>query len=324
MPTADHASSFVLGLDGGGSRSVAVLARRPAAAGGMPEIVGRGVGGPANPRVAGHGVARESLATAIAAAGTAAGIEPRGLAAACFGLAGVGLREDRDAVICWAEELGVAGRFVVVPDGLLPFADGAAEAWGVVLVAGTGSLALAVRPGVPLVHDVAFDRCGGWGPLVGDEGSGYAIGVAALRAVMRAADGRGPRTSLDDVVRRRFSAGGPGDLVARLHDGGAGRREVADIARDVLAAAAAADAVAMGIVAAAAVDLAAHVRTLAERNAFAAGRYPLRLTGGLLVGSDMLRSLVVDSLVAGGHAPGGVTVVTDAAAAAARFAASLV
>jgi N-acetylglucosamine kinase-like BadF-type ATPase len=100
-----------------------------------------------------------------------------------------------------------------------------------------------------------------------------------------------------------------------------GRRELADVAREVLAAADVGDESAATIVAAAAADLAAHVRTLADRNGFAAGVYPLRLTGGLLVGSPLLRRLVVTSLTASGHEPGVVIVVTDPAAAAARFAA---
>jgi len=102
-----------------------------------------------------------------------------------------------------------------------------------------------------------------------------------------------------------------------------GRREIADAAREVLAAADVGDPVAAAILASAAGELAAHVRTLADRNAFEAGVYPLRLTGGLLAGSATLRRLVVESLVATGHEPGSVTVVSDPAAAAARFAAAV-
>ena len=92
---------------------------------------------------------------------------------------------------------------------------------------------------------------------------------------------------------------------------------------EVLAAADVGDAVAAAILTGAAADLAAHVRTLADRNSLTAGVYPLRLTGGLLAGSATLRHLVVESLVASGHEPGSVTVVSDPAAAAARFAATV-
>jgi N-acetylglucosamine kinase-like BadF-type ATPase len=319
MAAADHEGPLVLGVDGGGSRCAAVLAR--AAAGGRLDILGRGVGGTANPRVAGHETARASIMTALQAAFTDAGLEVRPLAAACFGLAGVGLPEDRDAVLAWATQLPVAERMMVVADGMLPFADAAAEPWGVVLIAGTGSLALARPRGVPLAAEPAADRCGGWGPLLGDEGSGYAVALHALKAAMRAADGRGPDTILHAAFLRRFAADRAADLVARLHAPGMGRREIADAAREVLAAAEVGDPVAVAIVTTAAADLAAHVRTLVDRNGFAAGVYPLRVTGGLLTASATLRRLLVEGLAATGHEPGSVTVVTDPAAAAARFAA---
>ena len=314
-------AQLVLGIDGGGSKCAAVLASISDGRDGRWVVVGRGRGGPANPRVAGHETARASITAAVEAAFADAGREVTPVRAACLGLAGVGLAEDRDAVLAWATQAGLGDRVLVVPDGLLPFADAAAEPWGVVLIAGTGSLALALPRGAALAAETAADRCGGWGPLLGDEGSGHAIALAALKAAMRAADGRGPATILLPALQRRFAAERPADLVARVHAPGVGRREVADAAREVLAAADVGDAVAAAIVAGAAADLAAHVRTLADRAGFAAGVYPLRLTGGLLAGSATLRRLVVDALAASGHEPAAVIVVGDPAAAAARFAA---
>jgi N-acetylglucosamine kinase-like BadF-type ATPase len=175
----------------------------------------------------------------------------------------------------------------------------------------------------PLSAATAADRCGGWGPLLGDEGSGHTIGLAALKAAMRAADGRGPDTILHAALLKRFGAARAADLVGCIHAPGVGRRDVADAAREVLAAADVGDAVAAAILTGAAAELATHVRTLAERNSLTSGVYPLRLTGGLLAGSATLRHLVVESLVASGHEPGSVTVVSDPAAAAARFAATV-
>jgi len=320
---AEDRGSLVLGIDGGGSKCAVVLARLTAAGAGGMQIVGRGRGGPANPRVAGHDVARASITTAIEAAFADAGLELRPVAAACLGLAGVGLPEDRDAVLAWATQAGLADKVFVVPDGLLPFADGVAEPWGVVLIAGTGSLALALPRGNTLSAATAADRCGGWGPLLGDEGSGHTIGLAALKAAMRAADGRGPDTILHAALLKRFGAARAADLVGCIHAPGVGRREIADAAREVLAAADVGDAVAAAILTGAATELATHVRTLAERNSLTSGVYPLRLTGGLLAGSATLRRLVVESLVASGHEPGSVMVVSDPAAAAARFAATV-
>jgi len=310
---------LVIGVDGGGSRCTAVLARRSAERG--LDLLGRGHGGPANPRTAGHDAARLAIAAAVEGAFADAGIAPEPAEAICLGLAGVGRVEDRDAVVAWATQAALGGRVIVVPDGLLPFADGHAEPWGIVLISGTGSLALARPRGLPLAEESPCERCGGWGPLLGDEGSGYAIGLAALRAVMRSSDGRGPATILHEAMRRRFTVATAADLVARLHAPGVGRREVADVAREVVAAADVEDAVATAILGGAAADLAAHVITLARRLDLAAGVYPLRLAGGLLTGSVTLRRMVLAAIVEAGHEPGMVIVVADPAASAAQFAA---
>ncbi len=320
MSATDTVAGLVLGVDGGGSRCTAVVARCAAAPDSEPVVLGRGHGGAANPRVAGRDTACSSISAAIDAAFADAGLAPQPVASACLGLAGVGLADERDAIRDWAGRAGIARRVVVVSDGLVLFADASAEPWGVALVAGTGSLALARRRDAPLTADAACDRCGGWGPILGDEGSGHALGSATLKAALRAGDGRGPDTLLGIAVLRRFNAETPADLVARIHSADVGRREIADVARETLAAADAGDAVAVALVRAAAGDLAAHVLALATRNGFAASGYPLRLAGGLLTGSGTLRRLVIDALVAAGMPPESVTVVADPAFAAARLA----
>ena len=170
---AEDRGLFVLGIDGGGSKCAAVLGRLATTGDGGVHIVGRGRGGPANPRVAGHEMARASITAAIAQAFADAGLGSRPVAAACLGLAGVGLPEDRDAVLAWATQAGLADTVLVVPDGLLPFADGAAEPWGVVLIAGTGSLALALPRGETLSAATALN------PFIGYDRASEIVKAAA-------------------------------------------------------------------------------------------------------------------------------------------------
>ena len=127
---------------------------------------------------------------------------------------------------------------------------------GVVLIAGTGVVALAIG---------ALRTADGWGPWLGDEGGGAWIGTAGLRAALRALDGRGPSTALIDAAGTRF--GPPKTWPAQLTDAAA----LASFAPDVLAAED--DAVALAIVSAAAESLAATAR--------AAGDGPVALVGGL-------------------------------------------
>jgi glucosamine kinase len=111
---------------------------------------------------------------------------------------------------------------------------------GVSIVAGTGVATMAL----PEVGDARI--IGGHGYLLGDDGGGFWIGRAGLRAVLRGEDGRGPATSLKEAAHRRF--GNLDDLHVRLHDQPRPVNEIGQFAPDVMDAADANDRIALGIV----------------------------------------------------------------------------
>ncbi len=151
-----------------------------------------------------------------------------------------------------------AQRVAVTSDAVLAHAGALNGQPGVVLIVGTGVVALAIGA------DGALRTADGWGPWLGDEGGGAWIGAAGLRAALRAHDGRGPSTTLLDAARARFGA--PNTWPAQLTDAAA----LASFAPDVLAAE---DPAARAIVSAAAEALAATGR--------AAGDGPVAMVGGL-------------------------------------------
>jgi len=162
-----------------------------------------------------------------------------------------------------------AQRVAVASDAVIAHAGALDGKPGVVLIAGTGVVALAIGA------DGALRTADGWGPWLGDEGGGAWIGAAGLRAALRAHDGRGPSTTLLDAAHARFGA--PEAWPAQL----TGAAAVASFAPDVLAAQN--DAAARAIVSAAAEALAATAR--------AAGDGPVAMVGGLarvLEGIDAL------------------------------------
>ncbi|GAA4538618.1 hypothetical protein GCM10023161_16950 [Mycobacterium paraffinicum] len=152
-----------------------------------------------------------------------------------------------------------AERIAVTSDAVIAHAGALDGEPGVVLIAGTGVVALAIDA------DGALRTADGWGPWLGDEGGGAWIGAAGLRAALRAHDGRGPSTTLLDAARARFGA--PETWPAQLTDAAG----LASFAPDVLAAQG--DAAALAIVGAAAEALAATAR--------AAGDGPVAMVGGL-------------------------------------------
>src|SRR6201997_1793938 len=152
-----------------------------------------------------------------------------------------------------------AQRVAVTSDAVIAHAGALDGRPGVVLIAGTGVVALAISA------DGALRTADGWGPWLGDEGGGAWVGAAGLRAALRAHDGRGPSTTLLDAAHARFGA--PQTWPTQLTDAAA----LATFAPDVLAAKG--DAVAQAIVSAAAEALTATAR--------AVGNGPVAMVGGL-------------------------------------------
>jgi N-acetylmuramic acid 6-phosphate etherase len=301
----------VLGVDGGGTHTVALLA---AVENGRVRIVGRGDAGPSNMKAVGPAAAFAAIDRAVANACARAGLPRAPVGAACLGLAGAGRSDDQATVIAWAARVGLAEKTEAVGDMALPVAV-LPDGWGVGVVAGTGSCVWARSAAGRTV------RAGGWGPLLGDEGSAYALALAGLRAVVRAADGRGQRSGLADRLLGRMQLREPSQLVAAVYDGAWDRARLAGLAADVIRAADEGDAVAEGIVSNQVTDLAACVGAVMADVGLPRVGVPIALAGGLLVQAPTYRDRLLKSLGAMGIQPGHVLAVSEPAEGALRLAA---
>lgn len=181
---------------------------------------------------------------------------------------------------------------------------------GCALIAGTGSICC----GRSAAGD--FTRTGGWGHLIDDGGSGYALGRDALAAVVRQWDGRGEATLLSELVARELGLHDPRELVAYVYGGDKSR--LAAVSRLVLEAALARDAVAKGIYHRNGTELALLVTATARKLGMEQGK--VALLGGQLVHDPLLRAILTAELAR--LAPGLVCVEPeqDAAAGAALMA----
>ncbi|HEX6737707.1 MAG TPA: BadF/BadG/BcrA/BcrD ATPase family protein, partial [Vicinamibacteria bacterium] len=191
-----------------------------------------------------------------------------------FGLAGVDTLEDEGRVARWAREQGLAAPLQVVNDSELVLAAGTPEGWGVALAAGTGSVCLGRHA------DGRFARVGGWGYLLGDEGSGYQVALRALRVATQTADGRADARELLQAVLRHWSLPTAAALIAHVYAPNVTQADVASLAAVVLDLAAQGDPSARAIIDEAALELARHVDAAARQLGLT--RPPLALAGGLL------------------------------------------
>jgi len=257
----------IAGVDGGGTRTTVALAT--VSGGALTRVSGpAGIVDPRHPEKSAHLVAE---LVRMAAAQTGGSLP---VASICAGLAGVGSEPERLAVQRQLELAGVAERVEVVGDGQIALEGALAGGPGILLIAGTGSIAWGRGP------DGRAARTGGWGMVLGDEGSGFAIARAGLSAALRAVDGRGRPTTLEASLMAAAGVGDPSGLPPWA--GRASKAEIAALARKVLEAAEAGDPVAGEIVATQAMEAALHVRALATRLGPWPGRVPTVFHGGVL------------------------------------------
>jgi len=271
---------LILGVDGGGARTRALLAD----AGGR--LLGRGNAGSSNYHVVGLEAAGRALGEAIEDARHGAGRGP--IRAACFGLASVDRPSDQLLVNGWVAREGLTDRFCVVNNSELVLAAGTPEGWGLALVAGTGSICIG------RTADGREARAGGWGYLMGDEGGGYFIAVQALHLATQTADGRAEAQGLLEAVLDEWGLEHPEQLLGFVYQRETSPAEIAVLADRVLALADAGDVHAGLLVDGAASALGRHVDTVAGRLAML--EPPLAIGGGLLSSSARLREALRASL----------------------------
>jgi len=266
----------VVGVDGGGTGSRALVL------GAEGEVLARVEGSAAIVTPGQETASLEALRDLVRRALQAAGLEAP-IPMLVAGLAGVGREADRTRMEALLRPLGLASRVVVRNDAEVAHFDAFGADAGILLIGGTGSIALAHLP------SGATRRVGGWGAAAGDEGSGWWIGVGAVRATLQALDGRGSATALSASVTAHFGTPDPSELIDRLRV--AAKGEVAALAPAVARAAEGGDKVAVALLDEAAAALVAHLPPLLVE-----GPIPVALLGGLVAPGGPLRSRVLAAL----------------------------
>lgn len=271
---------YVIGIDGGQTGSTCLLARRDGL------IVGHGTGGHLVhlQTAAGPALLRAAFQQCVGEAWRAAGLDPQPCAAVYLGLSGV---ESGTAEAHIAEQ--IAGE--IVGPATISAANDATSALagallcrpGVVVIAGTGAIAL----GVNEAGEEGFS--GGWGWLLGDEGSALDIGRRGLLAALHAWDGRGPATRLAARLQAHYGVAYYFDVKRMIYSSPLDARIFAELAPIVVKAAQDGDVVAKQIVNDAALELAKAAAAVISRLGFTASSIPVSYFGGVFrAGADIL------------------------------------
>ncbi len=267
---------IVAGVDGGGSKTRVIIADESGTH--LCEAVGPGSA--VRPGAAQHSaeVIAAALSDALASCGMS-DVLPKVLS---IGVAGAARDAERDALLEALTGREIAEDVLIVPDYSIALDDAFDDGPGVLLISGTGSAAFGRSP------SGGSARCGGWGPVCGDEGSGAWIGRRALSVVTAAADGREPETALVGAVLTAAQVNEPWELIAWAAQ--ATPAVFASLAPVVSSVAEAGDLRANAIISLAVEELVLHVRTLA-RSLFGDERAttPVAFTGGILTRGTTVR-----------------------------------
>jgi len=286
------ASQFLLAVDGGGTNTQALIADLEGS------VLARGLGPSSNLHNVGFERGFQAIATAIegalaqvrgtmpaaAAAPGTARWRSAGIAAACLGLSGVDSAADEVQVAQWLKEQALAPKFAVVNDSELVLAGGTPAGWGIALISGTGSVCLG------RTAEGKSARVGGWGPLLGDEGSGYHIASLALRRATQAADERIEAPALLKAILRHWKLTEASGLIRHVHDPATTAADIAALATVVVDLAGRNDPPALEVVAEAARDLAIHIDTIVR--ILRLTKPPLALGGGLMLRGALRKTML--------------------------------
>ena len=240
----------VLGIDVGGTKTVCLLADDDG------RILAEGREEGANLQGAGELTLEKVLHSVMEKTLEGTDVIP---SAICLGIAGVDRASDEKVVRSIMGRIGFKARILVVNDALIALQAGVGDRPGIVIVSGTGSIAYGRN------EQGEASRAGGWGYVLGDEGSGYWIGRLALRAVVRHADGRGRVTSLTPRLLAHFGVQRAAELIYQVYHEEVSPKSIAAAAQYVQHARDEGDMVATGILHRAADELMAAATAVMTR-----------------------------------------------------------
>lgn len=274
-----HSMDYVIGIDGGGTSTTAVLADEQG-------DIARSKDAASNYHVVGKEQTTQILSNLFEQLSLSSGIPVRKCRSICIGMAGLGRADDQTIIRAICNELGISQHLILTHDAKVALIGGAMKNYGIILNSGTGSIAYGIN------RSGEEARSGGWGHLLGDEGSGYDIAIRGLRAIVRAYDGRANQTLLTKLVLNRLNFDSPDNLVHWIHS--VDKKEIAGLAGLVFDAVGEGDLVAKKIVETAADELILAAHTVVEKLGWSVSEqeFDVVLSGGVFENQpDFVKSI---------------------------------
>lgn len=277
--------TYVIGIDGGGTKTEAVLADQ------LGNVLEVAKAGPTNINTTSEQDVEEAFSILFQLLKDKHPQEFNHVSTVFAGISGAGGKYTQQTIKQFiTKRLSETVTTYVEPDTINALYSGTYGEAGIVQISGTGSITYGINEAG--VHE----RVGGWGYLLGDEGSGYDIGRNGIIAALHAADGRGKETLLLNLVFNHFRVNSARHLIEKIYQAPVPKNEISPVAKLVFQAFYKNDPIAHKIILKAANDITISILTLANKLFEKKSSVQVVLCGGVFYDENVLPAIIKEQI----------------------------
>lgn len=269
-------NNYVIGVDGGGTKTEFVLLECSG------NVIGRIKGDSTNYQVIGGEKLKKELIRGFNSLINNANINSNKIDHIFLGLAGAGRDSDRKEILSLFSDTEFVKKITVDSDAMAALAGAFGTAPGIIIISGTGAICFGKNSKGDIV------RAGGWGYLLGDEGSGYFIGREAIIAALKDLDGRGEKTKLRSRLEKHFNLNSIDQIIPQIYQNKIDRVAIANLAIIVFEQANQGDTIAEEIIRRTGKELGLLAKAVAQRLSFENDEIKVALIGSIFKQKDLL------------------------------------
>ena len=267
---------YVIGVDGGGTKTDVILVSHEGS------IIGRILGSSTNYQAVGGEKLKLKITSLIKKLLNETNVRENEISHLYLGLAGAGRKSDQDTIKKCFDDTDFKGKITVESDTRIAMAGAFGNRPGIILIAGTGDICFGMNA------DGEFFRSGGWGYLLGDEGSGYHIGHEAINAALKDYDGRGEPTSLRRLLETKYQLKSIDEIIPLVYQSKIDRAAIAGLAPMVYEEVKKGDSVAQQIIKEIGAELRKLIKSVKQNLNFKDKRVKVALIGSIFKQKEML------------------------------------
>ena len=275
---------FVIGIDGGGTKTDVVIVNQ------QGSIIGRTKGGSSNYQVLGGAKLKQVILSLLKNVLKGTNVPANKIAHIFMGLAGAGRKSDQQEIVQLFNDSEFNNKITVDSDAIIALVGAFGNQPGIILISGTGSICFGMNTKGKVI------RSGGWGYLLGDEGSGYYIGREAILASLKSFDGRGEKTSLCKEIEKKFELKSIDLIIPKIYKNKIDRTTIANLAPLVFNESNNDDEVAKQIIKHAGNELGKLAKAVAQKLNFTDGEIKVALIGSIFKQRKLLLNEITKEL----------------------------